>query len=64
MKIQSIPQNPKLAKKTNGSKPSLSSDAFYLIALALLLKKETGGSSLSHYLYPGNLAITKDKTAA
>jgi hypothetical protein len=32
---------------------TLSNEAFYLIAIAILLKKESGTQTLLHYLLPG-----------
>lgn len=65
MKVQSI-QTPAPVKKTRVKKNpagTISNEAFYLIALALLLKKEKGGNFLSHHLFPKQMAST-DKTAA
>ncbi|NOT50553.1 MAG: hypothetical protein HOP10_04690 [Chitinophagaceae bacterium] len=65
MKVQRNP-NPMPVKKTPATKDrsaKLSSDAFYLIALATLLKKETGGASLLNYLFPKEIT-RKERTAA
>ena len=67
MKIQRIQSNNVPAKKRMARKnltPSLSNDAFYLIALAVLLKEESGKSSLTHYIVPGSKPVMNDKTAA
>ncbi len=65
MKVQRIP-TPMPGKKTRIQKDlpgTLSNDAFYLIALALLLKKEKGESSLCQYLFPKEM-IQTGRTAA
>ena len=64
MKVQRIRPTVPPTNKPSGRAGRLSDDAFYLIALALLIKKESGASSLSQYLFPGGLSISKDKTAA
>lgn len=51
-------------KKNQESAPRLSDDAFYLIALTMLLKKETGSASLEQYLTPAGLPFYNGKTAA
>lgn len=45
------------------SAPRLSDQAFYLIALAKLLKKESGMTSLEQFLTPGGSTGHKGKTA-
>ena len=44
--------------------PRLREEALYLIALALLLKKESGNASLKQYLEPGGIPGYKNKMAA
>jgi hypothetical protein len=64
MKVQSNP-TPMPVKKTRVQKdPSgtLSNEAFYLIALALLLKKETGRTSLRQHLLPKDIIRTTSPT--
>ncbi len=70
MKIQRIPMSQneysqtKPAPGNNNSRATISDKAFYLIALAVLLKKETGLSSLSQYLMPGTNAAENNHSAA
>lgn len=45
------------------SAPRLSDQAFYLIALAKLLKKESGMTSLEQFLAPGRTSGYNGKTA-
>ena len=51
MKIQPIDPKPAARVKTNP--PALSNEAFYLIAIAILLRKEKGNASMLHYVVPG-----------
>jgi hypothetical protein len=65
MKVQRNP-TPKPVKKTMIQKDrsgKLSDDAFYLIALAMLLKKESGERSIRHYLF-SEQQTTTGRTAA
>jgi len=50
-------------KKSQHLVPRLSDEAFYLIALAGLLKKEFGQASLKQYLVPGGLPVYKGNIA-
>ena len=62
MKIQRIdPLNRPAIKDDHAT---LSNEAFYLIAIALLLKKESGTSSLLHYLLPGEKSGRSKKIKA
>jgi hypothetical protein len=65
MKVQSNP-TPTPVKKTRIKKDlagKLSNEAFYLIALAMLLKKESGGRSMRNYLFP-EPTVSTGRTAA
>ena len=64
MKVQRIRPTVPPTSKPAGKTGKLSDDAFYLITLALLLKKESGVSSISHYIFPKGSSIHNDKTAA
>lgn len=65
MKVQRIQTSTPVRKTRAKKNPTgtLSNDAFYLIALALLLKKDNSGVPVSHYLFPKQVAPT-GRTAA